>query len=139
MDRGKTAITVELGGSAATMPGVLQGIVDTLKRAVINVCRHFDMIEGKAQYASQHWRGKQNVVQASKSGLLEPNPDIPMERPIKKDERLLRILDLFGETVEELNAPCDGKLFGFRTYPAVTAGDWALFCADATLEPAEST
>jgi hypothetical protein len=42
-------------------------------------------------------------------------------------------------SVEELHAPCDGKLFGFRTYPAVIAGDWSLFCADATLEPAEST
>ncbi len=40
---------------------------------------------------------------------------------------------------EELHAPGDGKLFGFMTYPAVTASDWALFCADATLEPAEST
>jgi predicted deacylase len=138
LDRGKTAITVELGGSATMMPDALQGIVDTLKLALINVCRHFDMIEGKAQYASHHWRGNQMVVQAAKSGLLEPNPDIPLKRPIQKDELLLRILDLFGETVEELHAPCDGKLFGFRTYPAVTSGDWALFCADATLEPAES-
>ena len=33
----------------------------------------------------------------------------------------------------------NGILFGFRTYPAVTAGDWALFCTDATLESAELT
>jgi predicted deacylase len=139
LDRGKTAITVELGESATTMPDTLQGIVNTLRRALINVCRHFDIIEVKAKYASQHWRGNQMVIQATKSSLLEPNPDIPLKKSIQKDELLLHILDLFGETVEELYAPCNGILFGFRAYPAVTASDWALFCADATLEPAELT
>jgi len=135
--RGKTAITVELGGSAITMPDVLQGKVDILKRALRNVLYHYDMITGEAKYASQLWRGQQKVVQASKSGLLEPNPDIPLKNPIKKDEVLLRILDLFGEPIEELCSPCNGTLFGFRTYPSVTAGDWALFCADARLEAVE--
>jgi len=138
LERGKTAITVELGGSAITMPDILQEKVDILKRALNNVFCHFNMITGEAQYASHLWRGKQKVVQASKSGLLEPNPAIPLKKPIKKNELLLRILNLFGETVEELYSPCDGTLFGFRTYPSVTAGDWALFCADAALEPAES-
>jgi predicted deacylase len=137
LDRGKTAITVELGGSATTMPEALHGIVDILKEALTNVCRHYGMIEGTPRYAGHHWRGTQMVVQASKSGLLEPNPRIPLKKPIQKDDVLLRILDLFGEAVEELKAPCDGTLFGFRTYPAVNAGDWTLFCAEATLEPAE--
>lgn len=137
LERGKTAITVELGGAAITMPDVLQEKVDILKRALRNVLYHYDMIEGKARYAGRLWRGKQMVVQASQSGLLEPNPDIPLKKPIKKGELLLRILDLFGETVEELHSPCKGTLFGVRTYPAVTAGDWALFCADAALGPAE--
>ena len=138
LDRGKTAITVELGGIATTMPDVLQEKVDILKKALNNVLCHFNMIEGKTEYAKYHWRGKQMVVQAAKSGLLEPNPDIPLKKPIKKNDFLLRILDLFGETVEELLAPCDGTLFGFRTYPSVTTGDWALFCADAKLKPVKT-
>jgi predicted deacylase len=138
LQRGKPAITVELGGSATTMPEVLDGIVNILTRSLTNVCRHYDMIEGEASFATHNWTGKQSVVQASKSGLLEPNPNIPLKKPIKKDELLMRILDLFGETIEELRAPCNGTLFGFRTYPAVTAGDWTLFCADATYEPVES-
>lgn len=138
LDRGKTAITVELGGSAITMPDILQDKVDILKRALNNVFYHYDMIPGEAKYANQLWRGKQKVVQASKSGLIEPNPDIPLKKPIKKDQLLLRILDLFGDPIEELHSPCNGILFGFRTYPSVTAGDWALFCAEASFEPAES-
>jgi len=135
LSRDKTAITVELGGSATTMPDVLHGIVDIIKRSLANVCRHYDMIDGESRYAGHLWRGRQKVVQASRSGLLEPNPAIPLKKPIYEEDLLMRITDLFGETIQELHAPCDGTLFGVRTYPSVTAGDWVLFCAEATLEP----
>ncbi|MFH1573244.1 MAG: M14 family metallopeptidase [Acidobacteriota bacterium] len=139
LERTRTAITVELGGSAATMPGALQGVVEILKRSLRNVCRHYGMIDGTPLYADRLWRGQQKVVQASMSGLLEPNPSIPLKLPIRKDELLLRITDLFGAPAEELRSPCDGVLFGVRTYPSVTAGDWALFCADAVLRPAATS
>jgi len=135
--RGKPAITVELGGAAQTMPDALRQNVQTLRNALTNVCRHYGMIEGEARFATGYWRGKQQVVQATRSGMLEPLPDPPLKRAMAKGDLLLRITDLFGETVEELNAPCDGTLFGIRTYPSVTAGDWCLFCAEATFEPGE--
>ena len=137
-ERGKPAITVELGGCATTMPGDLRHNIDVLKRSFANTCRHYGMMEGQAEYAAGVWRGKQQVVQASKSGLLEPNPEIPIKKPIRKGELLLRITDFFLEPIEELRAPCDGTLFGFRTYPSVFAGDWSLFCAEATYESMES-
>jgi predicted deacylase len=137
LQRGKTGITVELGGSAATMPATLLGVVEILKRALRNVCRHYKMIDGEPSYATHVWRGKQVVVQAGKSGLLAPRSGIPLKQPIRMGEALLSVTDLFGATVEELRAPCDGTLFGIRTYPSVTAGDWALFCADATFQPAD--
>jgi len=137
-ERGKPAITVELGGCATTMPGDLRHNIDVLKRSFANTCRHYGMIEGQAEYAASVWRGKQQVVQASKSGLLEPNPEIPIKKPIREGELLLRITDFFLEPIEELRAPCDGTLFGFRTYPSVFAGDWSLFCAEATYESMES-
>ena len=52
---------------------------------------------------------------------------------------MMRITDLVGNTVEELRAPCDGVLFGMRTYPSVTTGDWVLFCGDAKYESAETS
>jgi predicted deacylase len=137
LEQGKCAITVELGGVAETMPGALRRNVDVLKRSFTNVCRHYNMLEGDAQYAPGCWRGGQSVVQASKSGVLDPNPDIPLKKPIKKGDYLMRIMDFYGEPVEELHAPCDGILFGFRTYPCVTTGDWTLFCGDATYETIE--
>ena len=134
VDRGKIAITVELGGSATLMPDALKHNVDVLERAVLNVCRHYAMIDGDATYADTAWRGSQIAVMASKSGILLPNPDLPrnkLKKPITEGEVLLTLADFFGETVEELKAPCTGVLFGFRTYPSTTAGDWTLFCGRA--------
>jgi predicted deacylase len=137
VERGKVPITVELGGSATCMPDQLSRNVNILKKALVNVCRHYDMIDGEPQYAGRAWRGKQRVVQASTSGVLEPNPNIPLKKPIHTGDVLMRITDLFGETREELRAPCDGTLFGVRTYPSITVGDWALFCAEAAMQSLE--
>ena len=137
-ERGKSAITVELGGSATLMPDVLQHNVDVLERALLNVCRHYDMIDGDATYAETAWRGSQIAVMASKSGILLPNPDVArnkLKKSITEGEVLLTLANLFGETVEELKAPCTGVLFGFRTYPSTTAGDWTLFCGKAERQP----
>ena len=131
---GKAGITVELGGSAGTMPGMFRENVDILKRAIDNVCRHYGLLEGDAAYAPKLWRGRQSVVRASGSGILSPaagEAGDHLKRPITKGQTLLRILDLLGNPVEDLNAPCDGVLFGFRTCPSTTAGDWTLFCGDA--------
>ena len=132
--RGKAAITVELGGSAATMPSRLRANVDILKRAMTNVCRHYGLLEGEPAYAPRLWRGHQSVVMAGRSGILSPGDGLAesrLKRSIRSGQTLLRILDLLGKPVEDLKAPCDGVLFGFRTYPSTTAGDWALFCGDA--------
>lgn len=132
---GKPAITVELGGAATCMPQAFQHNADVLARAILNVCRHYGMIEGAPTYAQAHWRGKQRVVQATASGMLEPVLHDRLKQPVAKGETLLRTVDLFGDLLEELKAPCDGTVFGMRTYPSITAGDWALFCAEATLVP----
>lgn len=138
VNRDKIAITVELGGSATLMPDALAHNVDVLERALVNVCRHYGMIEGDATYASEAWRGSQIAVMASTSGILRPNPEIVQSKlkgAITEGEVLLTLQDLFGKPVEELKAPCTGVLFGFRTYPSTTAGDWTLFCGNAELTP----
>lgn len=138
---GKPAITVELGGSAGTMPGRLRANVETLKRALTNVCRHYGLLEGEPAYAPRLWRGRQSVVMAGRSGILSPGGGLAGERltkPIRAGETLLQIHDLFGQAIEDLDAPCDGVLFGFRTHPSTTAGDWALFCGDAEFVEVEA-
>ena len=136
--QGKPAITVELGGAAATMPSRLRRNVETLKRALANVCRHYRLLAGEAAYAPRLWRGRQSVVMAGRSGILCPAAGLAEEhlkRPIRAGRTLLRIHDLLGNPLEDMNAPCDGVLFGFRTHPSTTAGDWTLFCGDAEFVP----
>ena len=138
---GKPAITVELGGSAGTMPGMFRDNVDILKRAIGNVCRHYGMLDGAARYAPRLWRGRQSVVRASGSGILSPaagGAGDHLKKPIRQGQPLLHIHDLLGNPVEDLNAPCDGVLFGFRTCPSTTAGDWTLFCGDAAFVEVEA-
>ena len=137
VNRDKVAITVELGGGATLMPDTLQHNVDVLERALVNVCRHYDVLDGEATYPDEAWRGSQIAVMASKSGILAPNPSVRLDKlkkPITEGETLLTLTDFYGETVEELKAPCTGVLFGFRTYPSTTAGDWTLFCGNAELQ-----
>ncbi len=133
-ERGKPALTIELGGAAGSMPDFLCRDVATIKGGLVNVCRHYGLLDGTALYADGYWRGKQRVVQASKSGLINPIPERRLKKPISKGEVMMRTTDLLGTLVEELRAPCDGTIFGIRTYPSVSAGDWTLFCGDATFE-----
>jgi predicted deacylase len=132
---GKPAITVELGGAAIAMGASLVHNTDVLARAVVNVCRHFGMLDGAPTYAAAHWRGKQRVVQATRSGILQPIAEHRLKTPVAKGEVLLRTTNLLGDVIEEMRQPADGTLFGIRTYPSVTAGDWALFTGEATLVP----
>ena len=134
LGRGKPALTVELGGAAIGMPDALTKASTVIEDALMNVLCHYGMLDGQALYAPAVWRGRQKVVQAGRSGVLLPSPALRFKTPIRKGEVLLDIADLLGNPIERLAAPCDGTLFGMRTYPSVTAGDWALFCADATLE-----
>ena len=42
--------------------------------------------------------------------------------------------DWFGNVQAEVNAPCDGQIFGLRTNPTVHVGDWCSFYAQITHE-----
>jgi predicted deacylase len=67
--------------------------------------------------------------------MLQPIAEHRLKTPVAKGEVLLRTTNLLGEVIEEMRQPADGTVFGIRTYPSVTAGDWALFTGEATLVP----
>jgi predicted deacylase len=47
--------------------------------------------------------------------------------PMKKDDVIARIFNLFGDELAVLKAPADGMFFGLRALPNVTTGDWCCF------------
>ena len=49
---------------------------------------------------------------------------------MKKGEVIARIYDVYGDLLETLVAPADGRIFGLRALPNVTVGDWCCFYAE---------
>lgn len=129
-ERGKAAITVELGGLCSTLPDDFHHNGTVLKDAFLNVMRHYDMIDGEAQYADAWHLGAQRTVLAGVGGFFVPEENVRYRTQIAGGTRIARILDLYGNVLEEIVAPCDGQIFGMRTLPAVYQGDWACFFAE---------
>ena len=44
-----------------------------------------------------------------------------------KGDPIARIVNVFGDTLAQLEAPADGMFFGLRALPNVTTGDWCCF------------
>ncbi|MDI3341132.1 MAG: M14 family metallopeptidase [Sphaerobacter sp.] len=126
-ERGKPAITVELGGLCSTLPNDFHRNGTVLKDAFLNVMRHYGMIDGEAQYADAWHLGVQRTVLAGVGGFFVPEEGVQYRTPITGGTRIARILDLYGNVLKEIVAPCDGQIFGMRTLPAVYQGDWACF------------
>ena len=126
-EKGKAAITVELGGMCATMPDDLHRNSDIFKESFLNILRHYRMIDGEATYAGRWQLGVQRTVLAGVGGYFVPERGITYREPVTADTLIARIYDLYGRVLEEVRAPCDGQIFGMRTQPCVFQGDWACF------------
>jgi uncharacterized protein len=127
--RGKPAITVELGGMCDTFPDRFRATGDHLAGCFLNILRHYKMIPGTAAYAKKWMVGQQKtVVLAPVSGFWIPVPEV-LRRRIPEGTVMARIHDLHGGLVAEIKAPYDGIPFGMRTNPSVQLGDWCIFYA----------
>jgi predicted deacylase len=116
---GHPSITLEVGGQGrvpasdrAIMLGALRGIAGAL-----------GILPGhNAPAVEQRMIGKGNWLRASRGGLLAP-----MARPLQQvasGSPLARIVDLFGDTVEEIVSPADGIVLGHRTRGIVSSGEY---------------
>ena len=128
-ERGKAAISIEVGGMSHTMPDAFRADGRLLADAFWNVLRHYGMVDGEAQYEEEWETGVQVAVLANTSGLWVAEEGFEFMKPSKKGDIFARIYNLYGEELEQIKAPCDGKPFGLRTTPATHAGDWAIFFA----------
>lgn len=130
LEVGKTGITVELGGRSATSPQAFHRVGRILADAALNVMRHYKMIAGKPKYARPRYTGVQHALLAPSSGLFVAEPDIQFKKPMKKGDKIATIYNLFGDVLDTLHAPTNGRIFGLRALPNVTMGDWCCFYAE---------
>ncbi len=130
LEVGKTGITVELGGRSATSPKDFHRVGRVLADAALNVMRHYKMLEGQAKYAEPRYTGVQHALLAPNSGLFLADEAAEFKKSMKKGDVIARIYDVYGDLLETLIAPADGRIFGLRALPNVTVGDWCCFFAE---------
>ena len=124
---GKVGITVELGGRSYTSPERFRYVGDELAKSIVNICYHYDMLDGDATYPDDATKGQQEALLAPASGIFLPDEGVDFLTMMKKGTRIARIVDIFGDEVGTLHAPADGMFFGLRALPNVNAGDWCCF------------
>lgn len=124
---GKVGITVELGGRSYTAPERFRYVGEELANSILNICYHYDMLDGAATYPDDATKGQQEALLAPASGIFLPEKGVDFLTMMKKGDRIAKILDIFGDEVGVLNAPADGMFFGLRALPNVNAGDWCCF------------
>ena len=124
---GKVGITVELGGRSATSPSAFARVGRELADSILNILRHYAMYPGEALYPSPRYRGQQEALLAPASGIFIPEPGVEFLTMMAKGDPIARIVNVFGDTLAQLEAPADGMFFGLRALPNVTTGDWCCF------------
>ncbi len=124
---GKVGITVELGGRSHTSPDRFRYVGAELAKSILNICYHYDMLDGVATYPDPCTIGQQEALLAPASGLFLPEEGIDFLTMMKKGDKIASILNVFGDLVGELHAPADGMFFGLRALPNVQMGDWCCF------------
>ena len=124
---GKVGITVELGGRSATSPSAFARVGRVLADSILNILRHYEMYPGEALYPSPRYRGQQEALLAPASGIFIPEPGVEFLTMMAKGDPIARIVNVFGDTLAQLEAPADGMFFGLRALPNVTTGDWCCF------------
>ena len=124
---GKAGITIELGGNCRSLTRDFHEVADDLAGSYVNVLRHYGMLDGAAHYAPAWRMGHQQALLAPASGMFVGNPELTFEQPLEEDALLGQIYDLHGRVVAEVRAPCDGVVFGLRSRPSVSEGEWCCF------------
>lgn len=124
---GKVGITVELGGRSYTSPERFRYVGEELAKSILNICYHYDMLDGQATYPTDATKGQQEALLAPASGIFLPEPGVDFLTMMKKGDTIARIINIFGDEVGVLHAPADGMFFGLRALPNVNQGDWCCF------------
>jgi predicted deacylase len=128
-------LVVELGGLSDSRPPRLLENARALTDGCLNLMRHLDMLTGAVKRDGRWKIGREWIVQANTGGFWLPEPAFRFRKPVTQGTKLARIVDAYGETLEELEAPRDGETIGMRTSPYVgLPGDHGVYFAEILQE-----
>ncbi|MGM0687329.1 MAG: succinylglutamate desuccinylase/aspartoacylase family protein, partial [Promethearchaeati archaeon] len=106
--------------------------VGAFKKAIRNVMKHLEMLDGEAQYAEEWGILKGTNVRCTYGGLMIPTEKCRIKQEVKKGDHLVTIVDLFGEELDRIRAPQDGMVLGVPVLPLAYPGNNILTIAKVT-------
>jgi predicted deacylase len=116
--RGAVALGLEVGEGGQLDDAVTERGL----RGLRNMLETLGMLEGESRdFGRKLVISSMTVVRAQRGGLL--NRRVGLNDEVKKGQVVATISDLFGETVEEIEAPHDGPVVRIATFPAISAGE----------------
>lgn len=119
ISRGKPAITTESGGMGLTENAEIDAHVD----GVFSVLRFLGMAPAAESKYVEHpvWVDKMGVLRSTKTGVWRPN--VMKQQHVAKNALFGRVLDPFGNVLEEVRAPFAGQVLYVVGTPPTTAGE----------------
>lgn len=117
LQAGIPAITVEAGGRLE----LIESDVEIHLRAVKNIMRYLNMLEGEPVLARQYCIMTGGSIYAQRGGFFHPLAD-PGDL-VSAGQVVGFITDPHGHTVEEIRSPKNGIVCEMRVVPAIRPGD----------------
>ena len=117
---------------------IARGYLDTMKRGILNLMRHLGILEDESPAIApppRHLTGVGNTdggIVASMPGFLML--DVQILDRVQTGQRLGYLVDEWGSTLEEYNAPQDATIGLTREMPIVEAGDTLFLLASEEQE-----
>lgn len=117
--RGKPSITTESGGMGLTDDRA----VDAHVEGVFSVLHHLQILPSASSRYVQYplWVDKMGVLRSTKTGVWRP--DVEKQQHVAKNALIGRVLDPFGNVLEEVRAPFAGEVLYVVGTPPTTAGE----------------
>jgi predicted deacylase len=125
-ERGIVCIAPEFGGTDR-MPHLRAERTERLITGATNVMIHLGMLDGEL-VLPERWTvvEGESHISAGHGGLLLYEPGFELGKGVSRGQKIARIVDLYGEEVEAVEAPYDGLAIMMRTLPVINAGDWVV-------------
>ncbi|RJQ07114.1 MAG: hypothetical protein C4551_07225 [Bacillota bacterium] len=109
---GIASITVEMGGVSHRAPKQLYRTKNEMVRGIRNVMIHYGLLDGKPDRPETLQRIRKQNLRSKNGGLIELEPGIDIDAPVKEGQLMMRIYDIFGNLTEEHKAPFSGLVMG---------------------------
>jgi predicted deacylase len=117
-ERGKVALGLEYGeGGRLEEEEITRGL-----RGVRNILRTLNMIPGQPEsFGRQFIMRTMTVIRSSRAGILRLQ--VGLHDDVEQGQVVATITDVFGEVVEQIEAPHAGPVVRVTTHPTVPSGE----------------